>query len=312
MEKQVTNKITKRILDKIGQPDLLEKLSRLSQSDINSLFLEINKNQTNKLTPSDILNNYQTNRFVVPSALAPEKFYQLEVDLTTEAKDHGIDSVLLSPVAPLGSCCVFGCVDQNNVVSATRGCEVLPDTTNMLAIYLADKVSTGSVDNKNGIHICSANRLTRAQAYENAGFFAHFGVFCIVSSGKDKGSYACEVDLLTKQLDFYRAMFKSGYKAEMSIVLRKRSGYTDTAGFFNKMLELMKVQLPDVAISTADSDIENNYYKGINFKIYMHTKSETIEIGDGGFTDWTQKMLNSKKERCLISGISMDRLLLFK
>jgi hypothetical protein len=310
MEKQLTNKITKRILDKIGQPDLVEKLSRLSQSDINSLFLEINKNQTDKLTPSDMLKNYQSNRFVAPSALDAEKFYQLEVDLTAVAKGHSIGSVLLSPVAPLGSCSVFGCVDQNNVISATRGCEVLPDTTNMLAIYLADKINKGAIDNKEGVHVCSANRLTRAQAFEGAGFFAHFGVFCIVSSGKDKGSYRCEAELLTKQLAFYRDLFKTNYDASISIVLRKRNGYTDTSGFFDKMLELMQTQLPDIPISTDDSSIENNYYKGINFKIYMHTSTETIEIGDGGFTDWTQKMLNSKKERCLISGIGMDRLLL--
>lgn len=51
-------------------------------------------------------------------------------------------------------------------------------------------------------------------------------------------------------------------------------------------------------------------FKGINFKMYMHTKTETIEVGDGGFTDWTQKMLVNKKERCLISGLGVDRLLL--
>ena len=31
------NKITKRILNKIGQPELLEQLSELSQSDLNSI-----------------------------------------------------------------------------------------------------------------------------------------------------------------------------------------------------------------------------------------------------------------------------------
>ena len=54
---------------------------------------------------------------------------------------------------------------------------------------------------------------------------------------------------------------------------------------------------------------DNNYYKGINFQIYMEKENERIEIGDGGFVDWMQKMLNNKKERCLISGIGLDRLL---
>lgn len=180
----------------------------------------------------------------------------------------------------------------------------------MLAIYLADKIGSGEIDNKNGVHVCSLDRLTRAQAFEGAGFFAHFGIFCIVSSGKDTGSYSCEVGLLTKQLSFYREFFKAGYDADMTIVLRKRGGYTDTDGFFVKMLHLMRIQLPDVPITTDESHVDNNYYKGINFKMYMHTKTETIEIGDGGFTDWTQKMLGNKKERCLISGLGVDRLLL--
>lgn len=304
------NKITKHILQKIGQPELLEQLSGLSQSDLNSLFLEISKVQTNKFTPANILKSYRSNRFVVPSALDPERFYQLKADMTRKAKADGIKPILLSPVAPLGSCSVFGCVDQNNVMSATRSCEVLSDTSNMLAIYLADKIGSGEIDNKNGVHVCSIDRLTRTQTFEGAGSFAHFGIFCIVSSGKDTGSYSCEVDLLSKQLSFYRKFFKTGYDTNMTIVLRKRSGYTDTDGFFAKMLQLMQQQLSDVPVKTDDSHVENNYYKGINFKIYMHAKTETIEIGDGGFTDWTQKMLGNKKERCLISGIGVDRLLL--
>jgi hypothetical protein len=304
------NKITKHILDKIGQPELLEQLSGLSQSELNSLFLEISKAQTNKLMPTDILNSYRSNRFVVPSVIDPIKYYQLEADMTRKARVDGIEPVLLSPVAPLGSCSVFGCVDQNNVVSATRGCEVLSDTSNMLAIYLADKIGSNEINNKNGVHVCSLDRLTRAQAFEGAGFFAHFGIFCIVSSGKDTGSYSCEVNLLTKQLSFYREFFKTGYDADMKVVLRKRNGYTDTDGFFAKMLHLMQVQLPDVPITTDESNVDNNYYKGINFKIYMLTKTETVEVGDGGFTDWTQKMLGNKKERCLISGLGVDRLLL--
>jgi hypothetical protein len=33
-------------------------------------------------------------------------------------------------------------------------------------------------------------------------------------------------------------------------------------------------------------------------------------IGDGGFVDWTQQLLENKKERMLISAIGLDRLLM--
>lgn len=43
----------------------------------------------------------------------------------------------------------------------------------------------------------------------------------------------------------------------------------------------------------------------------LETKDCQIEIGDGGFVDWISQILGNKKERCLISGIGLDRLLLF-
>lgn len=43
---------------------------------------------------------------------------------------------------------------------------------------------------------------------------------------------------------------------------------------------------------------DNSYYQGVNFKIYV----KDVEIGDGGFVDWTRKLLGNKKERLLISG----------
>jgi hypothetical protein len=32
------------------------------------------------------------------------------------------------------------------------------------------------------------------------------------------------------------------------------------------------------------------------------------EVGDGGFTDWTARLLGNGKERLLISGYGVDRL----
>jgi len=77
------------------------------------------------------------------------------------------------------------------------------------------------------------------------------------------------------------------------------------------MTDIICKDFPQIPISFDYEDINNQYYKGINFKIYMEKNSEKYEIGDGGFVDWLTQMLGSKKERCLISGIGLDRLLLF-
>jgi hypothetical protein len=304
------SKITDRILKEMDCVDLLQKLKLISTSDFNSLMLDIYQLQIDKLQPTDILNNYKSNRFVTPSEIDPLDYHKLEIDVLSLAKENEITPILLSPTAPLGNSSVLGSVDQKNVVSATRGTEVLSDSTNMMATILASKIKQGEINNVSGIHMCSTSRLTRAQSFSGPRFFAHFGLFSMVSSGKDTGSYQCERDLLTKQLSFYNNFFQTHYKANLSIVLRKRRGYTDMDGFFNRIHEDVKSQLPHIPITIDETDIENNYYKGVNFKIIMNIENQEIEIGDGGFVDWTQKMLVNKKERCLISAIALDRLLL--
>jgi hypothetical protein len=306
------DKIVQRILGRIRQPGLLEELERLPPSDVNSLLLAIGKLQTDRLRPADLLRNYRENRFASPSALDPARYYQLEADMTRAAEARGIGAVLLSPAAPLGSCSVFGCVDQNNVLSAVRSCEVLADASNLLALYLADRIAKEGGNRAGAAHVCAVSRFTRAQAYAGKDFFAHFGVFCLASAGRDTGSYGCETELLAKQLSFYRDFFRKSGSAPLEIVLRRRGGYKDPEGFFSGMLERVRAQFPDLSVTAGESDPGNTYYRGLNFKLYLPTGEGLEEVGDGGFVDWTQQLLGSRKERCLISGVGVDRLLLLE
>jgi hypothetical protein len=302
--------IIERILTQLGDKRLIEKLLALPKSDLNSLLLKLFQEQVNDFTPIDVLKVFQTNRFSVPSELDPVAYHTLETEFLTAAQKLDIKTVLLSPAAPFASSSVFGCVDQNNIVSAVRGTEILSDPTNMLSIIIAEQIKSKKVDNTTPLHYCTTARVLRAQPFpKTKGYYAHFGIFCIVSSGKDIGSYCCEKELFLKQLIFYRELILQKYNANLSIILRKRSGYTDGDGFFDVMAELVKNELPIVPLSFDLEHEDNNYYKGINYKIYIEKDGNKIEIGDGGFVDWMQKMTNNKKERCLISGIGLDRLL---
>ena len=52
----------------------------------------------------------------------------------------------------------------------------------------------------------------------------------------------------------------------------------------------------------------SGYYSSVGFQIFINDKrGEPVMIGDGGLTDWTQKLLANRKERCLISGIGSER-----
>lgn len=302
------DKILNRIMQKLGDAVLINKLGTLSASDLNTVLLAIMKQRKN--TPIEMLKAFSQNRFSVPSEFDPIEYHKFEAFLLELAKSIAIDGVMLSPVAPLGNCSAFGCVDQNNIVSALRGTEVLADPTNMLATIIADKLKNKKLDNHIPKHFCTTARVTRTQPLMSKAHFAHFGIFCIVSSGKDTGSYSCEKDLLLKQFEYYKLLLLNRYNAKLSVTLRKRSGYTDGDGFFEKMSQLIQSELPNTSFEF-DIEHENNfYYKGINFKILMQKGDEILEIGDGGFVDWTQQMTGSKKERCLISGIGIDRLLM--
>ena len=94
------------------------------------------------------------------------------------------------------------------------------------------------------------------------------------------------------------------------VLLRKRDGYTDGDGSFQRMAELMPRELPDVPLSFNAAHEDNPYYQGITFKLYVETGHEKVEMGDGGFVDWPAKMTGNQKARCAISGIGLDRMLL--
>ena len=305
------NAATDRILAQLGDNELIEKLLNLSKSDFTSLLLEVFNRQSEEITPTDVLKQFEKNRYTVPSELDPVAYHLLEAEFLKLAQKMDIQTILLSPASPFAGCSAFGCVNQNNVVSAIRGTEILSDPTNMLAIIIAENTKNKKINSDTDVHYCTTARVLRAQPFPAVkGYYSHFGIFCIVSRGKDTGSYNCEKTLLTKQLSYYRALFKDKYNANISIAIRKRSGYVDDIGFIAGMTELIKSELPDVPVSINTEDSDNNYYKGINYSIFMENENSKVEIGDGGFVDWMQKMTGNKKERCLLSGIGLDRLLI--
>lgn len=305
--------ILRRILTKIGDTELLEKLAVLSPSDAHSLMMAWFQRQSDALQPSALLKRYRANPFVKPGALDPIAYLQQELEMLAFARERGIAPVLLSPAALFSGCATVAPVSQNKVLSAARGTEVLSDPTNMLAIYLAEKLNSGEWDNsRQSLHLCAAHRAVRAQAFSGPNSYAHFGLFGMVSSGRDSGSYRCEWELLAHQLRFYDDYLRAALGADIFILLRSRKGYTNTRGFLERTYEYIQSSFPGVPMEMDWAESDNEYYRGLNFKIRMRLKDQTIEIGDGGFVDWTQKLLGNKKERLLISAIGLDRLMLLK
>ena len=69
------NKIVERIEQETGLPGLAAILAeRLTPTDLQSLLLEVYRLRSRQLPPSAILSNYETNRFVRPSAVSARQF----------------------------------------------------------------------------------------------------------------------------------------------------------------------------------------------------------------------------------------------
>ncbi len=50
------------------------------------------------------------------------------------------------------------------------------------------------------------------------------------------------------------------------------------------------------------------YYGRGAIRIDIGAGTRVQEVGDGGFTDWTARLLGDAKERCLISCVATERL----
>ena len=54
------------------------------------------------------------------------------------------------------------------------------------------------------------------------------------------------------------------------------------------------------------------YDQTMCFRLCVVDNNETIEVGDGGLVPWTQTLLGNRKERLMISGLSLERLALLQ
>ncbi|QHW31684.1 hypothetical protein GZH47_13090 [Paenibacillus rhizovicinus] len=302
-----------RILGRLRQPELVRLLTEeLSGSDFNTLLLEVFRERIEGSSAADLLKRYTENRFVHPAHVDPIALKQLELELLHIAVRHHVAPVQLSPVAPLGSASVMGKVDQNKVISASRGTEVVPDATNLLALHVCDTLRKGGEPHKRSglLRYCTTHRHVRAQNFGKApGMLPHFHLFGMVTSGLDTGSYGFEKQAFWEHVEVYRTIFREAFDSEIELILSARSGYRDAEGLVARLVAYGEECCNDLKVTVGPASPGNLYYAGMQFTIKTTIRGKDYAIGDGGFVDWTQQLLGSKKERLLISAIGMDRLL---
>jgi hypothetical protein len=305
------SKSVEHVIEKLEKGhECLEYLTRIPLSDLNTLLMEVYRKRSGEMSGGELMKNYAANRFVQPSGINAVTLKQLELEILKIAESQLYPSIQLSPVAPLGSCSAVASVNQNKIISALRGTEVVADATNLLALHLCHLLKNGkATHDKDLLRLSTTHRHVRAQFFDKPGLLPHFNLFCMVTSGRDKGSYSFEKLALTEHLRVYQTIFSSLFHLPVRLKLNSRAGYTDSEGLLQRVSEYIGQQLPDLTVTEDSNQGTNLYYKGLQFTIVVSLNGQEVNIGDGGFVDWSQQLLGSRKERMLISAIGIERLI---
>ena len=297
------NDISDLVAKKMGYPNLLDDLSKkLSASELNTLLLELFRIRSKKITPAELLRQFEKNRFAAPSAVDTIHFNEFEVRCLKLARSKGFMPVTLSPLAPFGTCSAVAFVDQNNVVTALRGTEVVSDATNVFAMLIAKE----SKKNHGIIKYAATHRHVRSQGLSNPAFTAHFGIFCLATGGPDTGSFSFELEQLFDHITTHLSVYANAFDLNKEKLLLKIFLKDDNEIFHQRLNESMKNMSGPVTVQIEKQLNPGGYYKVVQFKFFIVREGQEINLSDGGFVDWTQKLIPNKKHRLIISGVGTE------
>jgi hypothetical protein len=269
-----------RIDRSAGVDDLAGRLEQLAPTDLQSLLLEVYRRHARKRQPRDVLEQYRRNPFVTPSSASPVGL--LELDRRAFRLLEAYEPVELAPVAPLGAVAVLAGLSQDWAVATVRNTEVLSDSTNVLALECALRRRR---DRTRPVKLTASNRLLRGQDY-GGDAFQHFRLLALVAAGRGR---SFEVEAVVEQLSFFHELVPGA-----TIALTPLGG---------TLADEVRERLDGRAELDPGRTSGGNYYVGLCFKVHVGD----VEIGDGGFTTWTQALLGDRKERLLIGGLGTER-----
>jgi len=296
------NKISKLIAQKGGYETVLNELEKLSGSELNSLLLELFGKRSKKISPAELLRQFEKNRFAAPSTVHPIAFKELELRCLKLAESKNFNPIILSPLTPLGTCSVVGFVDQNNVVSASRGTEIVSDATNVFALLIVGEYRKKR--NKSIIKYATTQRNVRSQGISNPGFTPHFGLFCLASGGLDTGNFSFKIENLLEHINVHLSLLSDEFAKDKLFI---KFLLKDNNESFHRTLEEHSRELNNsIRIKIERQSNPGNYYKLVQFKFFLEHEGKEINLSDGGFVDWTQKLIQNKKHRLLISGVGTE------
>ncbi len=309
------SKILERIERQAGIPGLASLLAeRLTPTDLQSLLLEVYRVRSARSRPADILRSYESDRFVRPSSLSPDRLLAWE-QIAFSSLPPEFEPMVLSPVCPLGASSAIASVDQNWAVATARNTEVVSDSTNVLALECAVRrrmLLWANPKSAQAVHLPTSHRLLRAQQYQSPDSLAHFSCFALCRAGRDTGASGFEVSALSLHIRFYLSALRGFLDPDvpLRLALTDFHGESRQAQLEAQLLAPIRGEYPWLECGMDNTRTGGKgYYIDLCAHIYAADRSgRWLELVDGGSVNWTQRLLSNPKERLVISGMGSERL----
>ncbi len=268
----------------------------LPASEVWSLLLEVLERRARQRSPSDVMRQFERDRFTEPAFVDQRTLVALDGHLLAAASQF--EAIELSPLAPLGSCSVVGPASQNKIVSALRGTEVVADPTNVFALESARRLRA----NPNQIvRLATCHRCVRAQEQpKRPGYSQHFRIFCLSTAGREREGHGLLVDSLLEHIATHlRALDRleqHGYAfGKRSLKLLATPACTPLADRIAEQVERVPI-VRDV--------LTHPYYDGLRFMINV-TAPDGAEffLIDGGAFNWVRTLASNSRFVFVASGM---------
>ena len=289
-----------RVLAAIGGTDVVAALANLSGSDFTSLMLAVARRRAGQETPASVLRRYRSDRFVQPADTSWQLLRAAE-DRMSAHLPPGTQLLTLPPLVPLATHAVLGPMSQDRVVTAMRASEVAADPTNALALEAAVRRKAG--DLRSTVRLAAFQRVVRAPR-PSPGFLPHFSLLGLVTAGRDDGGHRFERESVAEHVRSLAAGLAAAGAGPAQLALTPLSPAGDT------IAAAVTAELAGTPLAIQldpERRAGRGYYRDLCFKLNVRSGAGWAEIGDGGFTDWTARLTASSKERLLISGVGIDR-----
>lgn len=266
-------------------------LRGLPASELRSILSDVARVRAAEQTDADLIDHWRRDPFLTPSATDPRLSLRVQ-EVLWENLPSDFVGVELSPLTSLGSVSRLSGIGQNRVVSALCGGEVVFDPVHPLSLEASRLRRSGH----SRVHLATCARV--AQAWDSANRRRHEQRWGLISSAPDAGGLATEADLVNLHVDFWRDIVGTllpGGRVELATMEPVIADHLVAHGTADGL----------IVHRSKDPGGWRHPYAGAAFRVV--TARDTV-LGDGGLVQWTQVLTRNRKDRCVVSSISVDDL----